>query len=729
MKKIELLAPAGNMESLKAAIYGGCDAVYVGGKFFGARSFAGNFSLDELKEAISFAHLYGVKVYVTVNILIYENEVKAFEKYIDALVGMHVDAVIMQDLGMIHLVRTIYPDLEVHASTQMHTHTLEGVLFAESLGLKRAVLAREVDIDTIQEIKKNSNIELEVFGHGALCMSYSGQCLMSSLLGGRSGNRGTCAQCCRQMYSLCTEDGKKIDEGYLLSTKDLNTLPYIGAFIESGISSLKIEGRMKRPEYVYKVTQLYRKAIDTYYKEGKVSISENDILELKKLFNRNFTKGYLFHEQNDKIVHPDRPNHMGIQIGKVIEQNNHKVTIALEETLSRQDGIRILNDKKDVGLTVSVLYQKGNSVPSAEGGKVTIPIKGTVSKGDLVIKTTDFKQLQTIRNEIKQENRKVNIEAHITLKENERMHLIFKEGIYQVEVDSDSIIEKAEKVPTTKEMIQKSICKLGSTVYTCEKCTVELNTPLFVPVVELNTLRRKAISLLEEKRLIRKVVNKQIYKVPDIKVKIEEQIGAFVQNEMQYEQVKDKVNYIYAEPFLYTKLKDPKVFLKLPGVMRHYPECNTIPLISEVGSLYSYKKSYTDASFGVVNSYTIYLLHLLGSQRVTLSHELNLYQIEKMLKAYKERYQHAPNTECIVYGTVEAMLLKYNPLKAHHIKDGNLIDRFGNKYPILEKENYNILYHYEPSFKENIEEIKKAGVTNLRYNFLKEKEIANILNL
>ena len=205
MKKPEILAPAGNMECLKAAILAGCDAVYLGGNMFGARSFAGNFDYDELKEAVTYAHLYGVKVYVTTNTLIYENEVDRFTKYIEYLVSINVDAVIMQDIGMMDKIRKEFPELEVHASTQMHIHNEEGVKLVKELGLTRAVLARETDYETIANIKKNVDIELEIFVHGALCISYSGQCLMSSLIGNRSGNRGTCAGSCRHKYDLLDE--------------------------------------------------------------------------------------------------------------------------------------------------------------------------------------------------------------------------------------------------------------------------------------------------------------------------------------------------------------------------------------------------------------------------------------------------------------------------------------------------------------------------------------------
>ena len=288
MKKIELLAPAGDMESLKAAIEAGCDAVYLGGDNFGARAFSKNFSNDELVEAINYAHLYGVKVYVTVNTLVYDSEVADFLKYIEFIHKNNVDAVLIQDLGMFDLVRKTFPNLELHASTQMHIHNLDGVKVMESLGIKRIVLARETNIQDIKNIVKNTKCEIEVFVHGALCISYSGQCLMSSLIGGRSGNRGKCAGSCRLRYDIMDTDGNVLNTGkYPLSTKDLNSLEYVGELIDAHVSSLKIEGRMKSKEYVYKVVSIYRHAIDNYYKYGKVIIDKDDMLELRKIFNRD----------------------------------------------------------------------------------------------------------------------------------------------------------------------------------------------------------------------------------------------------------------------------------------------------------------------------------------------------------------------------------------------------------------------------------------------------------
>ena len=307
------------MDSLKAAVMAGCDAVYLGGVLFGARAFAGNFTNEEIVYAINYAHLYGVKVYVTINTIIYDSEVERFLDYVRFLHKNNVDAVIIQDIGMFDLLRKKFPNLELHASTQMNIHNYDGALLAKKLGFKRVVMARETPIDVIKKIKEEIDIEIEVFIHGALCVSYSGECLLSALVGKRSGNRGTCAQICRKKYDFYDDDKNKLNiNNYLLSTKDLCTLKYIDKLIEIGVDSLKIEGRMKRSPYVYLVTKTYRKVIDNYYNTGKLKIDENDIIELKKMFNRNFTKGFMLNEDNNNFTYDKRPNNIGIEVCIVV---------------------------------------------------------------------------------------------------------------------------------------------------------------------------------------------------------------------------------------------------------------------------------------------------------------------------------------------------------------------------------------------------------------------------
>ena len=355
MKKIELLAPAGNMKCLHAAVEAGCDAVYLSGNCFGARAFAKNFSDCELVEAINYCHLYGVRVYVTVNTLLYEDEVDDFIKYIDFIHKNNVDAIIIQDLGMFDLVRKTFPNLEIHSSTQMHIHNLDGTQLMEKLGAKRVVLARETSIEQIKHIKENSNIELEIFVHGALCISYSGQCLMSSLIGGRSGNRGQCAGSCRLKYDVIDELGNKLNkDDYPLSTKDLNTLSYVEELIEAGVASLKIEGRMKSSEYVYTVVSLYRAAIDSYYQNGIVSINNDKLLEQDLTFNDESVTLSLSNEDGSAKTTVKLSNDGNVEItttGDLKVSSDKNMNFGIKGDIEiKADGKMVLNSGKGMNI-------------------------------------------------------------------------------------------------------------------------------------------------------------------------------------------------------------------------------------------------------------------------------------------------------------------------------------------------------------------------------------------
>lgn len=686
MNRPELLAPAGNFDSLVAAIEAGCDAVYLSGKKYGARSFAGNFSDDELVSAIKYCHLYGVRVYVTVNTIIYENEVSDFIKYIDFIHSNNVDAVIMQDIGMVDLVRKLYPNLEIHISTQMHVHNLEGVKFFEDLGLKRVVLARETSIDTIKNIKKNSNVDIEVFVHGALCISYSGQCLMSSLIGGRSGNRGACAQCCRLPYDLIS-DGKKVNKDkYLLSTKDLMTLDHVGELIEAGIDSFKIEGRMKRPEYVYLIISLYRKAIDSYLSNGVVNISDNDIIEMKKIFNRGFTNGYLF---NDKIINSKRPNHVGINIGSVINYKNGFVYIKLSDSLYIHDGIRIVGND-DVGLTLTRMFVNNKSVLSAKKGDIVSFKCDSVIKNSSVLKTTDYVQINEINNKIKSKCRKVFIGGLIKLVEGKNIYLELFDGINTVS-SLGPIVEKSINNSISKEQVIKQIDRLGGTVFSFNKLNVEMSDNIFVPVSVLNSLRRDVISKLEEKRLYSTNYAKSNYSIDVLDFPRVCEHSCLINNIKDYDK---KYNYIYVDDYeLFKKLDN--VYYKVPRVNNSYRDINSHVLVGEVGSLYKYHDVDTDFSFNVVNSYSVAFLHSIGVKKITLSYELSFEQTKELIDSYHLRYGVHPNLEVIYSACEEVMVSKYNLLDSYGVKNGFLKDRFGNLFPIKIKDNLMYIYNYK----------------------------------
>lgn len=710
----ELLAPVGNMGCLMAAINAGCDAVYMSGRNFGARSFAGNFSREELIAAVNMCHLYGVKIYITVNTLIYDSEVEYFMNYIDFIHRIGVDAVIMQDIGMIDLVRKTYPNLEIHASTQMHIHNLEGVKLCEELGIKRVVLARETPIKLIKYIKENTNIEIEIFIHGALCMSYSGECLMSAMIGNRSGNRGTCAQSCRQKYSLEIDNKIVEKDKYLLSTKDLYTLNNIPKLIDMGITSLKIEGRMKRPEYVYLITSVYRKVIDNYIKFNETKITDDDIRNIKKIFNREFTKGFLFNEENENYVNTYRPNHMGINIGEVIDYKNGKVIIKLTDELNINDGIRIIG-KNDIGSTITKMYKDKVKIDSSKANDiVSIPIKTRVEKNSIVVKTTDYKQLKEIENKVKID-KKIYIKGKCILKLGEPIKLIVDDNKNIVEDISDYIVEKSIKNETTEEQIKEQLNRLGDTIYEFSELVIEKDNNIFVPTSKLNELRRKIMHTLNEKRMYKTDYKKCNYEICVDNFEVENKKSVLISTYEQYLNVKDSFDTIYVDNFnLFNKLSDKKCVLKLNRVNEYLKDYNCNLLVGELGSIYKYKNIDTDFSLNVTNSYSVAMLHSLGVNKITLSYELTFKQIKNLIECYEKRYKKHPNLEVIVDSYPEVMVCKYNMLKKYNKDKGYLIDRFNNKYKIEVKDDLMYIFNYKKiKLEENYFDI---GINSVRIN-------------
>ncbi|MBQ6282125.1 MAG: U32 family peptidase [Bacilli bacterium] len=709
MKRIELLAPAGNMDNLVAAVEAGCDAVYLGGKSFGARAFSKNFSDEEIIKAINYCHLYGVKVYVTVNTIIYENEVDSFVEYIDFLHKNNVDAVLIQDLGMLDLIRKTYPNLEIHSSTQMHIHNLDGVQFMEKLGVRRVVLARETSIDEIKKIKSNSNVELEVFVHGALCISYSGECLMSSLIGGRSGNRGECAGSCRLRYDVVDSNNKRLNRGdYPLSTKDLNTLEYVGDLIDSGVSSLKIEGRMKSKEYVYMVVSLYRHAIDSYYERGKVEVNKSDLIKLKKIFNRKYTKGFIMNTKNNDLINDYRPNHQGVEIGEVISYSNNIAKIKLFDTLTIGSGLRVVGNP-DVGISVNDFYIKNKLVKEAHKGEIiSIKVKDIVKVGSPVLITLDSGLNKEIDSIIDSNLRKVSIVATLSGIIGNKLKLEASDGNNNV-ILYGNIVEKSKNNPTTKEEIKEKLYKLGGSVYKYSKLTISIDDDIFIPLKEINELRRKMIEELNNRRLykIEYIKNEYSINVPNFN---RERLLTCLVNDKTYANLNKKYDFVYSES------KIENTILKIPRVVNEYKYTNDMLLVGEIGAFNKLKNICTDFSFNVVNSYTVAFLHSIGAYRITLSYELNDNQIMELIDSYVKRYNSHPNLELIVYGYPEVMISKFNMEEYYNSKNISLIDRFNNKFKIRVKDNYTYIYYYNCIDKYN-EKYYEMGINSLRYNF------------
>ncbi len=518
-RKTELLAPAGSMESLYAAVESGADAVYVGGKLFSARASAANFSKEELQEAVNFCKLNQVKIYVTVNILIKNDELFEVAKFLTFLHQIGVDGVIVQDLGVWLLAENLR-GLKRHASTQMTIQNTPAVALLKEAGANRVVLARELSLSEVSEIKTKTGVSLEVFAHGALCFSYSGQCLMSSLIGERSGNRGRCAQPCRLNYTLLDQAGKTYpsDGSYLLSTKDLRTgldLEELTPFVDS----LKLEGRLKKPEYVATITRIYRHLIDQ-------TINKQDAeTNLREVFNRDFTKGYLLNERGRQIMGHQRPNMRGLFLGRVENVANDSLTLKLHESLKKGDGIEVwVSDGGRVGTVVGEIIRAGQKLEEAKAGDlITIPFRGKVSIQDRVFKTKS-KELVLLAQatfKSKKEFRKNPLEFYVQAKIGSEFTIKVKDiqGSYGLG-HSGFLCEKANKRPLTPEVIKEQLDRLGNTPYSLAKLNLNLDPQVMVPFSVINETRRKALDDLNEK-IIKKArrtpINIKIQKPMEVK--------------------------------------------------------------------------------------------------------------------------------------------------------------------------------------------------------------------
>ena len=710
VKKIELLAPAGNMDSLKAAVMAGCDAVYLGGHNFGARAFSKNFSNDEIIDAVNYCHLYGVKIYVTVNTLIYENEVDSFLEYVEFLHKNSVDALIMQDFGMFDLVRKTYPNMEIHASTQMHIHNLDGVQLMEKLGMRRVVLARETSIDDIRRIKNNSKIELEVFIHGALCISYSGQCLMSSLIGGRSGNRGACAGSCRLKYDVVDDNDKKLNSlEYPLSTKDLNSLEYVGELIDAGVASLKIEGRMKSPEYVYMVVSLYRKAIDSYYENGTIIIDNDDLIKLKKIFNRDYTKGFLFNTDNNDLINGYRPNHLGVTVGTVIDYMRGIARIKLTDKISIGSGLRVIGKKNDVGISVNEFYIGNKLVKKANAGDIiNIKVNSDVNVGDNVVITLDKHINEEIKSIVDSSLRKVLITGKFEGHLGDKSKLTISDGVNNVCVYGN-VVDKSMNRPIDKKMISDKLNKLGETVYKFSELEIEIDNFIFIPIKEINELRRNAIDKLNNLRLYDIEFIKSDYNIDIPNFNRECIVTCLVDTKDRYKNLDRDYDIVYCEEKVDGTIK------KIPRVINGYRKSNNMFLVGEIGAFNTLDNVDTDFSLNVVNSYTVAFLHSLGARKVTLSYELDMVQVRDIIDGYHKRYRKHPNVEVIVSGYEEVMISKFSLNKYYNNDKIYLRDMFRNRYRVINKNDLMYIYNYR---KRDIYSTRyyDIGVNSLRFN-------------
>lgn len=504
---IDLLSPVGDFDCLKAAVQNGANSVYFGANLFSARAFASNFDLDELKNAIQYARIRGVKTNLTLNTLIKNDEFEDAFNLAKKAYEFGIDAIIVQDLGLAKMLIKSFPDLAIHASTQMSVHNLQGVLELQELGFKRVVLSRELSIGEIEYICRNSNVEIECFIHGALCISYSGQCLFSSMIGGRSGNRGKCAQPCRLPYKLL-ENNSVIDSGYLLSTRDICGLDFIPDMINAGVTCLKIEGRMKKPEYVATVTRIYRKYIDLAESSEPYIVDDADRKILMQAFNRgSFSCGHLSNEPNKKLVFKDKSDNMGLFLGKVEKYNSNKgyITVKLNEPIEVGDTVALERESGTYNVS-EVMVSNKNIKGTKVGQTVTIGrMKGNIKLGDKIFKMSSKSQNSIANDSLRFENRKVALNCEVTVKENQPLEINITSAndldIYKnlnITSTLDVLPVEAKNRPISKDDIIAQINKTNSTPFNFANIKVNLDDNLFLPKVSsLNELRRTALENVE----------------------------------------------------------------------------------------------------------------------------------------------------------------------------------------------------------------------------------------
>lgn len=706
---IDLLSPVGDFDCLKAAVQNGANSVYFGADLFSARAYASNFDLKQLEDVILYSKTRGVKTNLTLNTLVTDDEFdKAFE-LAEKAYKFGIDAIIVQDLGLAKQLIEQFPDLDIHASTQMTIHNLQGVLEMEDLGFKRVVLSRELSIQEIEYICSNSNIEIECFIHGALCISYSGQCLFSSMVGGRSGNRGKCAQPCRLPYQLLEND-KKINQGHLLSTRDLCGLDYIPDLINAGVTCLKIEGRMKNPEYVATVTRIYRKYIDLAESGKEYIVDEIDRKTLLQVFNRGMSSsGHLSNEPNKNLIFKEKPNNMGLFLGKVEKYNKNKgyITVKLQEPIEIGDTISL--EKESGTYNVSELMLKDKNIKDTFIGQtVTIGrMKGNINLGDKIYKISSKKLNLLAQQSIKNENRKISLNCKIIIKKGFPISLNVTSAnnldIYSglnINCKSDVVPEMARNKPLDKDRIITQLSKTKDSIYEFKNIDIELDDSVFLPRISaLNELRRNALDDVYNyaiDNIKRKNVLNNNNEISSLDLKgidtnkkdsTRKQVSVLLNIlnlDFDYSNL-DGIDNVYIPLKYFSNIKYSnileclqkkfKIYIYLPTIIKaNYRNLffniiektiekyniqgfviSNISNLKLLDSVLSNKdfELIANYTFNVFNNYSVYELKKLGISRFTISPESNKNIITDLCD------NHCLNKELIVYGNTPLMNINY----------------------------------------------------------------------
>ncbi len=711
VKKPEILAPAGSFDAFLAAVSSGADAVYLGGKQFSARASAANFSDTELTKAVDYAHLHGVKVFVTMNTLLDNKELMEAIDYLTFLYEIGIDAIILQDIGLLNAIQTYLPDMPVFASTQMSIYNVDGVQFLSQLGMQRVILARELSLSQIKEICDKSTVDIEIFAHGALCICYSGQCLMSSMIGARSGNRGKCAQPCRLEYELINEKNEVLSDHvgpHLLSPKDLNIYEILPQVIASGVASLKIEGRMKRPEYVGTVVGIYREALDRAWNE-ELYVSDEDRNRLAQAFNRQFTTAFLEKNQGRDMMSFSRPNNRGVFLGRIesFDYGAKLITIKLAQSLCVGDGIAVWVTKGGrEGLVVEEIFLGGQAVQQAASGcTVQVHFYGKAFVGDRVFKTSDAMQLKEAVAAYEMTD---TIPLHFQLEAQigKPLRVACSDDCnHWAEIVCDFLVPQAQKQPITSERIAEQLGRLGGSYFYFAGVDVAADENIMLPASVLNQARRDLVAAIKAQRQApfqRKPLAKKFpmdswqisaqekggkkqQSSPAVAMKLSVLVGGLAQGELAAKVGADMV-YLpgqwfrsgrpasleeicswsekvsayskgyFSLPRIYHNEEKDRLATLLTGLKDSaiqgvlVPNLSGFQLLKEIGWQ---KDVLGDWQLNIFNSAALDVLNRWGVAQAALSPELSLEQIERLLCPAVMR------KEVTVFGAMELMVSEY----------------------------------------------------------------------
>lgn len=662
--KYELLAPAGDMAALRAAVSAGANAIYLGYDEFSARAKAKNFDKEELREAIEYAHLRDVKIYVTFNILIADFELERAMKSVKMLYEIGVDALILQDFGIAAKIREVFPDFEVHASTQMAVNNYYGAKFLKEMGFSRVVLARETPLFEIEKIKE-LDIDVETFIHGALCVSYSGECLMSSMIGGKSGNRGECAQACRKSYEILDFNGNKLAKRlYYLSPKDLNTLDQVAKILNAGAYSLKIEGRMKNPEYVYTVVSSYKKSL-----EDKLKLEDKE--DTVQVFNRGFTKGLFNGDFGRDFISYDRPDNRGVEVGKVISISKNSAKVVFDEDIHEGDGLEFNSHNQRFGMKSREFYQAGK-VYNLELFKRPL-------ENSKINRTYSKKLYEKIDKKIEEYDYKRSLDIDLKIKIGEKALIHVKSGDLEATYVLDKLVEPAKKSGLERDRVIENISKTGKSIFEVENIDLDLDANAFLPISAINELRREVLDILEDEILknslerknyenkLEKTENKNKSKKSFVKVffnKFEnleksnlDEIDEIIIRVKDLEKFKkiygNREVSIYLDKFYsYDELERLRTYiLKNENVRGLW--------INNISEYYIFKDDgldiNADIGLNIFNRSSLGFFKDLGFKSLTLSAEMNNRQIQDITKACDSEIN------VISYGRIPVMTMKHCP--------------------------------------------------------------------